>query len=73
MENSTDTRRSEYLDVGGVVALLPGTTRTALYVQRHRGQNPGALAVKVGKRLVWRRADIERWWEAEQAAAAAGR
>lgn len=72
MKHDTDTGR-EFLDVSAVEALIPGATRSALYTQRHRGQAPGALAVRVGRRLVWRRRDIEQWWEAEQAAEAVRR
>lgn len=42
------------------------TTRGALYAQRCRGENPGALAIKVGRRLLWRVADLEDWLD-EQA------
>lgn len=38
-------------------------TKPALYVQRHRGEAPGALSVKIGKRLLWRRSDLEAWVE----------
>jgi excisionase family DNA binding protein len=40
----------------------------ALYVQRCRGQMPGALAVKVGRRLLYRRADIDRYFDDQLAA-----
>lgn len=39
------------------------TSVAALYSQRHRGEAPGALAVKVGRKLLWRRSDLEAWWE----------
>jgi predicted DNA-binding transcriptional regulator AlpA len=64
----SDTRR-DYLDVSDVANLIPGMSRSALYTQKHRGQAPGALAIRVGKRLVWRRADIERWFSEQVEAA----
>lgn len=43
------------------VADLLRTTPTALYSSRHRREAPGALAVRVGKRLLWRPSDLEAW------------
>lgn len=57
----------EYLDIDQMVELLPGQTRNAIYSSRHRGQAPGVLAVQIGKRLYWRRTDIERWFDERQA------
>lgn len=37
---------------------------TALYNQRHRGQAPGALFIKVGRKLVARQADLDSWLDA---------
>ena len=37
--------------------LTPG----ALYMQRHRGVKPGALGIRVGKKLVFRPSDIDRF------------
>ena len=37
------------------------TTPGALYTQRHKGANPGALGVKVGKRVLFHPDDIERF------------
>ena len=34
-------------------------TKSALYTQRHRSEFPGALGVKVGRRIVYRRSDLE--------------
>jgi hypothetical protein len=34
---------------------------SALYTQRHRREDPGALALKIGRRLLWRPADLTRW------------
>lgn len=59
-------RRPEYLTAVEVAALL-GRTPGALYVERHRGQPPASLAVKVGRRLLWRRADLDRWWDSQLA------
>jgi hypothetical protein len=34
---------------------------SALHTQRHRGQLPGAFGVFVGRRLLFRRADLDEW------------
>ena len=65
------TTTSEYLGIGDVAELY-GTTRSALYTQKYRNEAPGALCVRVGKRLVWRRADLEAWWEKQRREAEAG-
>ena len=41
---------------------------TAIYSQRHRGEAPGALAIKVGKRLLWKLEDLEAWEESQKVA-----
>lgn len=42
-------------------------TPSALYVQRHRGEEPGALGIRVGKRILYRPADIDRFLNERQA------
>ena len=37
--------------------LTPG----ALYSQRYRGEEPGALGIRVGKKLLYRPSDIDRF------------
>lgn len=57
----------EYLTVQEAAALFrskPG----ALYTQRHRGQAPGALAVQVGGKLLYRRSDLVSWFESQTTA-----
>lgn len=39
------------------------TSVDAIYMQRHRGEAPGALALKIGKRLRWRPETLEAWLE----------
>lgn len=41
-------------------------TEAALYVERHRGVGIGALAVKVGRKLLWRESDLERWFDRQR-------
>ena len=41
---------------------------SALYAQRHRGDAPGALSVRVGRKILWRRDDIDRWFDEQQSA-----
>ena len=49
------------------VAQWARTTVPALYAQRQRGEAPGALAVKIGRRLLWRPEDLEAWLERQAA------
>lgn len=37
--------------------LTPG----ALYMQRHRGEKPGALGIRVGRKLLFRPSDIDQF------------
>jgi hypothetical protein len=37
--------------------LTPG----ALYTQRHRSEEPGALGIRVGRRILYRPSDIDRF------------
>lgn len=37
--------------------LTPG----ALYMQRHRGEKPGALGIRVGRKILFRPTDIDRF------------
>lgn len=43
------------------VAAYFGITTNALYVQRHHGQAPGALAIRVGRGLRWNPETINEW------------
>lgn len=38
-------------------------TPAALYTQRHRGEKPGVLGIRVGKRILFRTSDIHRFLE----------
>ena len=62
---------NEYLGIAEV-SILYQTSPSALYSQRHRGEAPGALCVKVGKKLMWRKADLEKWWESQRKPARSG-
>lgn len=37
--------------------LTPG----ALYMQRHRGEKPGVLGIRVGRKILFRPSDIDRF------------
>ena len=52
----------QFLTVDELAALLR-TSTNAVYSQRHRNQAPGSLAVQVGRRLLWRKSDLDRWWD----------
>ncbi|HZD23538.1 MAG TPA: helix-turn-helix domain-containing protein [Acidimicrobiia bacterium] len=41
-------------------------TPSALYVQRYRGEEPGALGIRVGKRILYRPADLDRFLNERQ-------
>lgn len=62
--SDTSVGAPEFLTIGEVASLLR-TTPAALYAARHRGQKPGSLGVQVGRKIVWRRSDIDAWWNAE--------
>lgn len=47
----TITETAEYL------RLTPG----ALYTQRYRGEKPGALGIRVGRKILFRPSDIDRF------------
>jgi hypothetical protein len=36
-------------------------TPSALYTQRYRGEKPGELGIRVGKRVLYRPSDIDRF------------
>ena len=57
------SQSDSYLTVEDLVALFPGRTRGAIYAERHLGLGLGAMATQVGKRLYWRRADVEEWFD----------
>ena len=48
-------------------------TPSALYSQRYKGENPGALGIRVGKKVLYRPADINRFLEDQLARADAAR
>ena len=47
------------------VAAMFGVKPSAIYAGRSRGQKPGALAIKINKRLWWRRSDLIAWLDSE--------
>jgi hypothetical protein len=47
--------------------LTPG----ALYTQRYRREKPGALGVRIGRRILYRPSDIDRFLNEKQSEAAA--
>jgi len=47
--------------------LTPG----ALYTQRYRREKPGALGVRIGRRILYRPSDIDRFLDEKQNEAAA--
>ena len=47
------------------VAHYLNLTPAALYPGRYRGEAPGSLAIKVGRRLAWRAADLDAWLDAQ--------
>ena len=47
-------------DISEIAAYFRSTA-DAIHQQRHRGQNPGALGIKVGKRILYDPAVISAW------------
>lgn len=62
MPAPTETRPGEFLSVAELAALLHRTP-SSIYTERHRGEGVGALGIRVGRRLLWRRSDLDRWWD----------
>lgn len=54
---------TDYLTTAEVASMFR-TTPGALYTQRHRRELPGALGVKVGRKVLYPRVDLERFVEA---------
>lgn len=61
--------QSEFLEILDVIDLFPWLSASAIYAQRHRGVGLGSLAVRCGRRLVWRRSDIDAWFDGQRGAA----
>jgi len=59
----------DYLTIMEVATRLR-TTKSALYSQYHKGQAPGALGVKVGRRILWNTEALDDWFNRHAAAAA---
>ncbi len=57
--------RPDYLTVREVADLYRVSV-SALYTQRYRSEPPGALGVKVGRRLLWKRSELDVWWTSQQ-------
>lgn len=38
-----------------------------MYIQRHRGDKPGALGIRVGKKILYRPSDINRFLDEQLA------
>lgn len=58
MGTGEGTGRSPLVDTAELATWL-GTTREAVHVRRSRGQLPPAI--RIGRRIFWRRAVLERW------------
>jgi predicted DNA-binding transcriptional regulator AlpA len=61
MPEAQSVHTGEFLGVEELSALL-GQSPSAIYAARHRGQRPAALGIRVGRRIVWRRTDVDRWF-----------
>ena len=56
----------EYLTVEELAELLR-VSPSAIHTQRLRGEVPGCLGVKLGRRVFFRRQDLDAHFDAEQA------
>lgn len=61
MPDTRTLQLGEFLSIGELSALI-GQSTSAIYTARHRGEMPAALGIKIGRRLVWRRSDVDRWF-----------
>ena len=59
----------EYLTLDELCELYRLTPKT-VYQQRWRRHAPGSLGVNVGRKLLFRRRDLEAWFDSEQRLAA---
>ena len=66
----TSQTSGDFLTIEEVAALF-GRSRESLYTERHRRSGVGSLGVSVGKRLYWRRADIDAWFDEQQSSSGA--
>jgi hypothetical protein len=57
--------RPDYLTVREVADLYR-VSISALYTQRYRSEPPGVLGRKVGRRLLWKRSELDAWWTSQQ-------
>lgn len=55
----------EYLNIEELAQLF-NRSPAAIYTERCRGEGLGVLGVRVGKRLFWRPADIDAYFEQRQ-------
>lgn len=67
MTKTTASETNEYLTALETAELLR-LSRGSLYVQRHRGQAPGSLGRQVGRKLLWRRTDLDAWFDEQSTA-----
>jgi len=55
------------------VAAMYRLSVSALYTQRHRGEAPGSLGAKVGRKLLWRQSELDAWFDRTRDEAAMSR
>lgn len=55
-------REPEFLPIEELAALFDRSP-SSIYAERHRGDGLGSLGVRVGRRLYWRRSDIDRYFD----------
>ncbi len=66
------SQKAAYLTAEEVAAMYRLTV-SALYTQRHRREAPGSLAVKVGRKLLWRQSELDAWFDRTREEAALSR
>ena len=55
-----ETAMPQFLTVEEVAAMLRATP-SAIYTQRYRGEEPGSLGFRIGRRILFRWSDLERF------------
>lgn len=50
-------------EVATILRVKPG----AIYMQRHRGEAPGSLGIRIGRRILFRPGDLDQFLTSESA------
>jgi excisionase family DNA binding protein len=65
MEVQSHTSKAADLLTTEELAVMLRTSSTAILTMRHRGELPAALGFRRGRRVLYRRSDIDKWVQGE--------